>query len=94
FNLLCFAILVVVDRKMTKGAFPGRLAAMYLMLYAVGRSAIETFRGDADRGLYFGGALSFSQIVSILVFLGGFALWRALRSRRAATPAPPSAPAA
>ena len=81
FNLAVFAFLIFVDRKATKGAFPGRLAAMYLMLYAVGRATIETLRGDEDRGVYFGGALSFSQIVSIVVFVGGFALWRALRSR-------------
>ena len=94
FNLACFAILLFVDRKLTKGAFPGRLAAMYLMLYAVGRATLETFRGDEDRGVYFGGALSFSQVVSVLVFFGGFALWRALRSRRGAASSPPAAPAA
>jgi prolipoprotein diacylglyceryltransferase len=60
----------------------------------VGRAALETFRGDEDRGVYFGGALSFSQIVSIVVFFGGFALWRALRSRRVASSPPPAAPAA
>jgi phosphatidylglycerol:prolipoprotein diacylglycerol transferase len=84
FNLATFAILFVLDRRATKGAFPGRLTATYLMTYAVGRSALETFRGDADRGVYFGGTLSFSQLVSILVFASGLVLWRVLRSRAAA----------
>jgi len=83
FNLAMFATLFLLDRRSTKGAFPGRLAALYLMLYAVGRAALEAFRGDADRGLYFGGAVSFSQVVSVVVLGAGFALWRGLRARAA-----------
>jgi phosphatidylglycerol:prolipoprotein diacylglycerol transferase len=45
----------------------GQVAAQVLVLYAIGRSIIENFRGDDIRGLWFGGALSTSQVVSIVV---------------------------
>jgi len=41
-----------------------------LIAYSALRFAIEFFRGDADRGLYFGSLISTSQIISILVILG------------------------
>lgn len=81
FNVLTFALLWAVDRKSGKGAFPGRLAAIYMMSYAVGRAVLERWRGDEDRGLYFGGAVSFSQIVSAVVFVAGLLLYRSLRRR-------------
>ncbi len=45
----------------------------YLVGYGVLRFCLELLRGDVARGLYFGGLLSFSQIVSIGVFAAG--LW-------------------
>jgi prolipoprotein diacylglyceryltransferase len=51
-----------------------------MMLYAVGRSIIELYRGDTGRGLYdIGGGLelSSSQLISIPVFL--ISLWLYLR---------------
>lgn len=80
-NLLMFLVLWIVDRKAVKGAFPGRLAAMYLLLYSATRFTIEYWRGDADRGVYFGGSVSFSQIASVLVFAAGAMLYNFLRQR-------------
>ena len=48
------------------------VAPLYLMCYAVFRFFIEFFRGDKVRGGI--GALSFSQIVSILILIG-LAIW-------------------
>lgn len=45
----------------------GQVAAQVLVLYAIGRFTIEEFRGDDIRGLWFGGALSTSQLVSLVV---------------------------
>ena len=78
--LLIFVILFVIDRR-TKGQFRGRLVGLYLVLYAVGRTVVEAFRGDADRGTYFGGSVSFSQIVSALMFVAGILLYRGLKGR-------------
>jgi phosphatidylglycerol:prolipoprotein diacylglycerol transferase len=79
--LLLFGLLWVVDRKVAKGAFRGRLAALYCMLYGVERFVVEFWRGDVDRGEYLGGTISFSQILSILFLLGGVAMYRSLRAR-------------
>ena len=79
--LFIFGILWFVDRKVAKGAFAGRLTALYLVLYAVGRAVVEHWRGDADRGEYFDGAVSFSQIVSALALVAGVLMYRALRRR-------------
>jgi prolipoprotein diacylglyceryltransferase len=71
------------------------------ILYAIGRSFIEEYRGDADRGILLG--LSTSQWLSIPVALAGIAGLLLLRSRRsprpvfeqmAEEPAPPDSPAA
>ncbi len=59
--------LLIVNRNKL---FNGQLFMLYLMLYAIGRSVIEVFRGDLDRGYMIDGILSNSQFISILVFLG------------------------
>jgi phosphatidylglycerol---prolipoprotein diacylglyceryl transferase len=56
--------------------FPGRTFWSYMLAYAVSRFVIEFFRGDRGRGLYFGDAVSLSQIISIvLVPLSLVMLW-------------------
>ena len=49
----------------------GQPTAVVMITYALLRFAIEFFRGDEVRGLWFGGALSTSQLVSIPVALLG-----------------------
>lgn len=65
-------------------------AALMLMQYAVSRFTIELFRGDSVRGVWFGGKVSTSQIVSVAVLL--LAAWILVRRRasppRAAHPVP------
>ena len=46
-------------------AFAGQVACIGWMLYAVGRSVVESFRGDTVRGHV--GALSTSQFISIFI---------------------------
>lgn len=58
-------------------------AALMLLQYSLSRFAIEVFRGDEVRGVWFGGRISTSQLVSVLLF--AFSLW--LLARRRATPA-------
>ncbi len=45
------------------------LLEMYLISYAIFRFVIEFLRGDTIRGVY--GSLSFSQIISLLLVIGG-----------------------
>lgn len=75
-------ILLWVKRRKS---FDGQLFMLYLMLYAIGRSVIEIFRGDLDRGYLIDGILSNSQFISLLVFLaaGGVYLTLAKRAKKA-----------
>ena len=49
--------------------FDGQVILMYGMLYSIGRSVIETFRGDKVRGFLIQDVLSTSQFISIFIFL-------------------------
>ena len=78
--LLCALAGFLWLRKRTHYGVP---AALMLMQYAVSRFTIEVFRGDEVRGLWFGGQVSTSQLVSVVILLLG--AW--LLVRRRATPA-------
>lgn len=55
---------------------PGARAASYLALYAIVRLALEPLRGDAVRGVYFGGAFSTGQLLAALMLVGSLAFLR------------------
>jgi phosphatidylglycerol:prolipoprotein diacylglycerol transferase len=55
--------------------FKGQVFLIYLILYAAARGSLEFLRGDLVRGVYFGGTLSLSQIVAIVVLIGAAALY-------------------
>jgi phosphatidylglycerol:prolipoprotein diacylglycerol transferase len=62
--------------------FQGQIALAYVALYAVVRFVIEYYRGDAARGTVFGGALSTSQFIAILMVLAvGLTLPRLMKKR-------------
>lgn len=65
FNLLLFAALLIL---INKNVLKGKLMAVYLLIYAVGRFTLEFWRGDEYRGRLFG--LSTSQIIAVLMFVG------------------------
>lgn len=72
-----FLYYVVRPRK----RYDGDVIAGFMFLYALARSLIEIFRDD-DRGVFFGGWLSTSQLLSIP--LAGLAVWIWWRPRRRA----------
>lgn len=47
--------------------YAGQVSLILVVTYSVGRFVIENFRGDTIRGLWFDGAISTSQLVSIVV---------------------------
>jgi prolipoprotein diacylglyceryltransferase len=57
-----------------------------LILYAIVRSVCEIWRDD-DRGVFFGGHLSTSQLISIPLAVAGVALFAHLERARRAAPA-------
>lgn len=68
--LLIFALLEFAGRRKK---YDGQIAGAYLMLYAIGRALVETFRGDELRGFVAPG-VSTSQAISLGVFVAGAAL--------------------
>lgn len=65
-DFLLFAVLIVYAKR--KKA-EGQVAALYLILYSLGRFVLEFFRGDLVRGSV--GVLSTSQFISIFLFVIG-----------------------
>jgi phosphatidylglycerol:prolipoprotein diacylglycerol transferase len=49
--------------------FYGQLFLLYLMLYAIGRSVLELFRGDEARGYVIGKFISHSQFIALLILI-------------------------
>jgi phosphatidylglycerol:prolipoprotein diacylglycerol transferase len=67
FMLLSILLILFIIKRSQR--FEGELFLVYLMLYAVGRSIIEEFRGDEERGFVFDGFLSHSQLIALVLFL-------------------------
>lgn len=71
-NLLIAAGLIALMKLRGNKIKPGAVAALYMMLYATTRFALEFFRGDAVRGGLW--VLSTSQWISVGLFVAGVAL--------------------
>jgi phosphatidylglycerol:prolipoprotein diacylglycerol transferase len=66
-----FLLLVLVVRPRKR--FDGQVLAVWLMVYSVLRTTVELFRGDVERGVYFG--LGAGQWTSIFILAAGIAVW-------------------
>lgn len=62
-----FSILIFLLIQKKYKRFDGQQFLIYLILYAIGRSVLETLRGDLDRGFVIGDWLSNSQFISLLI---------------------------
>jgi phosphatidylglycerol:prolipoprotein diacylglycerol transferase len=74
-ELTIFLVLITLRRHRS---FNGQLFVTYVMLYSVLRFIVEFFRGDIARG-FITHQLSFSQGVSVLMFLTAVAVFIVLR---------------
>jgi len=83
-GLFLLLVLLVRPRK----AFHGQVLATWLMLYAILRSVVESFRGDVERGMVLG--LGVGTWTSIVIFAVGAAVfasgWRKRQARLAGEP--------
>ncbi len=78
-EFVIFGILMVLWRYRK---VDGRLFWLYPLFYSILRFIMEFFRGDADRGLYFNGAVSTSQIIAVFIFgFSLFMLWNLGRNK-------------
>jgi len=66
-SLACFLILGILLWMAPRKRFHGQVVLAYVVLYAVARFVVEMYRGDAIRGFVFGGRLSTSQFIALLM---------------------------
>lgn len=67
-------------------SFPGQVGALLFMLEGVGRIVVETWRGDLDRGVWFGLSwLSTGRLTAGLLFGFGVLVWIWSRRRSVRT---------
>jgi len=64
--LMIIGLLWIIKRRQK---FDGQLFLVFLSLYAVGRGIIEIFRGDSRRGVLVEGILTYSQLISVAIFI-------------------------
>lgn len=81
--ILVILLILMVIKKHKR--FNGQLFLSYLMLYAVGRSIIEIFRGDISRGYVIDNFISHSQFISILVFLAALFFYFKIKNYKKTT---------
>lgn len=82
--LIFFFLLWLAPRK----KFQGQVALAYVGLYSAVRFGLEFFRGDPDRGTWFRGVLSTSQLIAIVLLLGvAVILPRLYKSQKTDSPA-------
>jgi phosphatidylglycerol:prolipoprotein diacylglycerol transferase len=63
---LIFAFLLwLAPRK----SFHGQVTLLYVALYSAVRFALEFLRGDPDRGAWFGGVVSTSQLIAVVLLV-------------------------
>ena len=74
-SMVCAVLFVLLLRLKRRKRFDGEVILDYTLLYAIARFILEFFRGDADRGFVFGGWLSTSQFIALLVGPLAFTLW-------------------
>jgi phosphatidylglycerol:prolipoprotein diacylglycerol transferase len=73
-------------RILRRRRYTGQVTLWVVVIYAATRSLIEAFRGDSLRGMWFGGAISTSQLVSLAGGLAALTLLFLLRGRREERP--------
>ncbi len=77
-NLFTLLVVYIISKKQK---FSGQLFLIYIMLYAFGRAINEHFRGDEERGFVFGGMLTYSQLIAILLIGFSSVLWFILQRK-------------
>lgn len=69
------AIFVVLLTLFRRKSFDGQIAALYMFLYGIARYFLEFLRADPERGVMFGGVMTVTQFIAILLVIGGGIMW-------------------
>lgn len=75
--MLMTTLLILKTRKQ----FDGQVFIVYLIVYAIGRSIIELFRGDIARGFVIKDIISNSQFISLLVIAAAIIFYAKLKRK-------------
>jgi len=76
YSILLFLLIIgLLWYTKRRQKFEGQLFLLFLPVYAVGRGIIEIFRGDGRRGVIIEGILSYSQLISILIFIAAIVIY-------------------
>lgn len=67
--LINFSIFFILNWRAKKKKFVGENLLLYGMLYPIGRSFVEIFRGDSVRGYIIDNIITTSQGISIVIFI-------------------------
>jgi phosphatidylglycerol:prolipoprotein diacylglycerol transferase len=79
FNILAImAVLLMLKRHKR---FEGQLFLIYVILYSIGRSIVEIFRGDIRRGFIIEDVLSHSQFIALLLIAACLWAYRSFSKR-------------
>ena len=70
-----FANFLFLMWMLKRKKFDGQVWAMFMILYGIERYFIEFLRGDPGRGEVFGGIMTGTQLISILLVVGGGLIW-------------------
>ena len=62
-----FFVLLIILYIRCRRIFYGQLFLLYIILYAIGRSTLEIYRGDSKRGFIIDDLLSHSQLIAIIL---------------------------
>jgi phosphatidylglycerol:prolipoprotein diacylglycerol transferase len=89
-SIVCVVLFVVLERLSRHKRFDGEVILAYTLWYAIARFVIELFRGDADRGFVFGGLLSTSQFIALLLGPAALVLWFVRRRNASTRDRPPT----
>lgn len=73
FILLVMITLLIIKKRYQK--FHGQLFLLYLIFYAIGRSILEIFRGDVERGFIINNYLSHSQFIALLIVVAALMVY-------------------
>jgi phosphatidylglycerol:prolipoprotein diacylglycerol transferase len=71
-NMIILVTVILIQRKKK---FDGQLFLIYLMMYGVGRSIVELYRGDEARGFLFNGTVSHSQFIAVCIIAICLVMW-------------------
>ncbi len=89
-SLACFLIFFVLVWLAPRKSFHGQVVLSYAVLYSIFRFTVEFFRGDPDRGSVFGGLLSTSQLIALLLVLTSALVFPYVRRTQRVAPVPPA----